>query len=129
MKDRNSCHHAFESTLHFSKNIKALLHVDLLFSEEMGNGLDTPMDARANYMQDILCLTRFFESVITDVNEVASINPFTGTDINEGDIRYKQPWELVARVADGRSAPLGSNVRESAQAHVLRYIQESMYKY
>ena len=46
MKDRNSCHHAFESTLHFSKHIKALLHVDMVYSEEFGVGLDTPMEAR-----------------------------------------------------------------------------------
>ena len=70
MKDRNSCHHAFESTLHFSKNVKALLHTDLTYSEEMGNGLDTPMDARSNYVNDILALVRYLEQVIPDVHEV-----------------------------------------------------------
>ena len=107
--------------------LKCVALVDLTYSDEMGNGLDTPMDARGNYLNDILALVRFFEQLIPDVNEETHTNPFTHTDIRLGDIRYKQPWVFIARVADGRSAPFGAQKAESAFDYVKRYIAENMY--
>jgi hypothetical protein len=113
--------------LRFSKNVKALIHADLNYSEEFGNGLDTPMGARGNYSNDVQYMVRWFQHLIPDYRANTRINPFTGTSINTGDYRENKPWIFVDHVAVGRAAPKGFHGRQRWQLWMQHYIDDNMY--
>ena len=100
------------------------------YSEEMGNGLDTPITARGNYVNDINALQRWFHALIPTPSRPTRISPFTGTSIDTGDYRMNKPWVFVDHVAVGRSSPIGvALARERWQTWMQNYIKDNLYKY
>ena len=75
--------------MQFSRSVKALIHCDMEYSEEIGNGLDSPMEARGNYQLDVTCLVKWFHAIISDIATPTRVSPFTGLDIDVGDHRLK----------------------------------------
>ena len=131
MKDRNQSHASFDTTTTFTKHLKAIAHVDSQYSEAYGEGLDTPMEARGNYRNDVLSMVRHFKSKIGDPFQTTTHNPFQGNggvDLDKGDYRTRKPWEHIPNVAAGRSAPWGTSTAATWQKYMSDYIDNCMYK-
>ena len=78
LKERNSGHQAFEHATTFTEYLKAIAHVDMQFSEAWGEGLDTPIGARGNYVNDISSLVSMFHDLIPDPALATLHQPFQG---------------------------------------------------
>ena len=103
-----------------------VLHVDAMYSEAFGEVLDTPMEARGNYVNDINSLVDMFKELIPDHTAETRTNPFqgvNGVDIDSGDMRTRCPWIFIRRVAEGRSAPVGYNNQQVWQEHLMRGLE------
>ena len=132
LKSRNISHSGFDGLVEFSHNLKAICHVDANYSEVYGEVLDTPMTARGNYTNDISALLRYHQTKIGDHHAHSSINPFQGddgVDIEAGDYRLRKPWEYVRSVSQGRSAPIMTHTRLTAEQYVSGYLEDHMYPY
>ena len=104
------------------------------YSDVYGEGLDTPMNARGNYSNDILALLRMFSELIPDPSARTTLNPFQGVAGVElyaegGDYRLRQPWKFIRAVSEGRSAPIGYTTGSTTKNHVTSYLRDHMYSY
>ena len=131
LKERNQTHSSFDSTTTFTQHLKGIAHVDTQYSEVYGEGLDTPMEARGNYRNDVVTVARYFKRLIPSPFEESTHQPFqglAGVDISKGDWRLRKPWAFVKAVADGRSAPYGYNNPKSWEHHFQDYLDNNMCK-
>ena len=129
LKKRNQSHASFDTTTTFTENLKAIAHVDTQYSEIYGEGLDTPIEARGNYRNDVLAVLKYLKEMIPNPTEDSNINPFqgVGVDITLGDYKVRKPWAFYKAVAEGRAAPRGYNNPQSWQQHMQHYLNDCMF--
>ena len=126
LKQRNISHKGFDALLNFTQNIKSIIHTDMQYSEVYGEGLDTPITARGNYLNDISALLQYYREKVGDHSVVTDVNPFqgrNGVDLNAGDYRLRKPWVFLRAVSLGRSAPFGQASAMSWQDHFKSYLK------
>ena len=57
-----------------------------------------------------------------------SFNPFTGLDMEVGDMRIKQPWMFIQQVADGQVGPIGHPCQRKTWREVVTHLlRKPMY--
>ena len=134
LKQRNLSHKGFDSLINFTQNIKAIMHVDMQYSDVFNEGLETPMNARGNYTHDVEAILRLFRELIPDHTVRTDLNPFQGVACvnmyaEGGDYRLRQPWKFIRAVHEGKSSPIGYNMVSQSHQHVTNYLRDHMYPY
>jgi hypothetical protein len=130
-EQRNGKFAAFETALHYSHHLIAMMHVEQMWTcASAGDSpLHDPMrqsilNAAEVIRQDMLA------KLGTDLTMVDERNPFwhTGNPTNwNGNKMAKKPWEYVWDVAEGRVAGKGRVAVESSDAYVARVIREQFW--
>jgi hypothetical protein len=123
----------FDTALHHTPLLRAMLHVDHAYEEAVHGAAktDDPMTVsmiyQARLLQDL-----FLSKLGSDWTRADNTNPFwyTGNAVpmGGGDFRYRKPWEWVSRVAQGLSCGQGRAHSESWHAYATEFFRRGLWK-
>ena len=107
-------------TFFLSTKLFALINCSLLgrFDEMLGKENVTEVEIRQTDKNTVYGMVQWIMEKLELHKDDPDINPFTGTSLYTGDLKRKQPWWLLDRVAHGNSAPLG---HQTGQRHWREY--------
>ena len=114
--------HSVEDQLFFTRHFHTLDHVNKVYQNTLGLDDETPMEAKAAFCTTVAQMVKWMESRIDMFDHKPSINPFTGLDIEVGDVRIKQPWQFIDQVADGRVGPLNYPYQKKTSREVITHL-------
>lgn len=132
--DRDGKFAAFESALHYTEDLNAMIHVEQVWQmSQLGySPLHDPvrqstLNAAEVVRKDVLA------KLGTDLTVANEYNPFwhTGNPVklNSGPARDYRPWEDLIAVASGQTAGKNRVMRESWNAHINRKIRDELFPY
>ena len=83
------------------------------------------MEARKGFKDTVAAMVGFLEERL-DVykDELPSLNPFTGLDIEVGDYRIKQPWLFIDQIAEGKAGPIGYPTSKKKWEQVVSHVMK-----
>ena len=121
--NRGTAFRGYDQQLHFTKYLKALVHVDAAWKEVdgPGHGLD---DGIPTYLYDDVqeLVKKLHETLGSDLTIRTLGNPLWHTGnavpLDGGDYREHKPWRWIWEVAFGRSAGKGRSNAETCHWRV-----------
>ena len=133
-KQRNQSYQSFDSALHYTQHLQAMMHADAAFTAALlgsSPGADDGFDQRI--LNDALALAQKFQSELgSDLTRVNPGNPWwhTGNPLNlsAGVSRLRRPWEYIWAVARGASTGAGYSHPEHVVAFAQRYMEDYLFK-
>ena len=132
--DRDGKFAAFETGLHYTEDLVAMMHVELMFRATQVGEADvydpvrqSTLNAAELIRQDLLA--KLSQDLTIDDDK----NPFfhTGNPVklSSGSARTHQPWKDVRDVAYGRVAGKGRVIQETWNAYLDRTLNDKMFPY
>ena len=120
--------HSLEDQLFFTQHFHTLDHVNTVWQETLGLDDGSPMETKAGFQVTVKSMVAWMQMRINLFAEKPTFNPFTGLDMEVGDLRVKQPWQFISQVAHGRAGPVGYPYqKKTAREVVTRLLRKPMF--
>ena len=111
-----------EDQLFFTEHFEGLDHVKTSWLEALGLDDSTPMEVKQGFHNTVWSMVNWMESRIQLFEHKPSFNPFTGLDMETGDVRVKQPWIFLDQVADGKVGPISYPFQRKTWRQVVTHL-------
>ena len=114
--------HSLEDQLFFTQHFHTLDHVNTIWKETLGLDESSPMETKAGFKTTVGSMVEWMEMRLSLFADKPTYNPFTGLDMEVGDVRVKQPWQFISQVAHGRVGPLGYPYQKKTARQVISHL-------
>jgi hypothetical protein len=121
--------HSFEDCLFVTEHYTSLDHVNNTFNEALGLDDSTPMEVKTGFRHTVQSMVVWMEERLELFKDKPNFNPFTGLDMEVGDMRVKQPWMFVDQIAAGNCGPIGYPFSKKNWKQVVKHLlRKDMYQ-
>ena len=131
-QQRMNAFSGFDSALHQTDLLPAMLHVDHAYEEAVhGSSPTEEVMTRSELFSARSLQDLFLSKCGSDLTIASNSNPFwhTGnaTSFSGGDYREQQPWEYIWRVAQGLAVGRGRSSMQSDVEFVMDFLRDHCF--